>query len=160
MTDGDITWEEMWAEEERQRQAAADATWGSASWQGSEPLSASPAGEPAAPPTLAPEPYFGGQAPHYPEPQPYFEFSPDQAASRSGVEPPPALRVTLPSAPARSHRHMSDEDPVEGVDEIDWQAPPPVVSAPPTEPEPAESDREWGRTWADGIHKHRPGHAR
>ncbi|MGL6236551.1 MAG: hypothetical protein ACRC20_14540 [Segniliparus sp.] len=149
MTDGDITWEEMWAEEERQRQAA----WGTT--PGFEPQ---PRAAEAAPPTLAPEPYFGGQAPHYPEPQPYFEFSPDQTAAQDEFEQAPALRVTLPSA--KSYRRDFDEDAVEGLDEIDWQAPPPVVSAQPSEPVPTESDRDWGSTWADDIHKHRPRHAK
>lgn len=150
MTDGDITWGEMWAEEERQRQAAAESAWGQQ--VPADGLSRQSEAELGL--TLAPEPYFGGQPPHYPEPQPYFEYSADPMETEAQGQPP-ALRVHLPSAPPPKLREL-DQEPVEGLDELDWQAPPPPAT--PSEPQPSPQDREWESTWADGIHK--PRHAK
>jgi hypothetical protein len=151
VTDGDITWGQMWAEEERQRQAAAESAWGQqVPLDG--PLRQSEADEGL---TLAPEPYFGEQAPHHPEPQPYFEYSADPVEAEAETQPP-APRVTLPAAPP-PRLWDRDKEPVEGLDELDWQAPPPPATEPP-EPQPSPQDREWESTWADGIHK--PRHAK
>ncbi|EFV14701.1 hypothetical protein [Segniliparus rugosus] len=157
MTDGDITWEEMWAEEELQRQTAAEAARLSGSWSAPEFPSSSWEAEPAQP-MLAPEPYFGEQAPHHPEPQPYFEFSADPVGAQEDSQQPPALRVTLPSsAPARPTWRDPGEERVEGLDELDWQAPPPVAAE---ESGPSARERAWETTWADDIHRHRPKHAK
>lgn len=88
MTAGDITWGEMWAEEERQRQAAAGSAWGAEPWRqqlAADGLLGDAEAEPGL--TLASEPYFGGQAPHHPEPQPYFEYSADPVEAEAQAQP-------------------------------------------------------------------------